>query len=131
MERVREPDDVDMLVSSNMRRLRILRAATQKKLAEKLGISYQQVQKYESGANRLTAGRLVQVAEALRCSTIDLFHGVDTPTHAELESLSRSAMSAAVLFDAIDDRQQKHALLLLLSSLVDESAFLPPNTRPE
>jgi len=61
----RSPTDVDRLVGENVRRLRIRRNLTLTQLAAELGLSHQQLQKYETGANRLSAGMLCSVAETL------------------------------------------------------------------
>lgn len=61
----RQADDVDLHVASRVRALRRAREWSQTALGEKIGITYQQVQKYERGANRLTVGRLVQISRVL------------------------------------------------------------------
>ena len=50
--------EVDRIVGERIRRRRILTGLTQDQLGEALGVSYQQIQKYETGANRVSAGRL-------------------------------------------------------------------------
>lgn len=62
---------------------------SQQDLAEKLAVSFQQVQKYERGANRISFSRLVEIAGALRCRLNDLAEGLD-PDHApgELEHIN-------------------------------------------
>lgn len=131
MQGIKAPTDVDKLVGSNIRRIRILRGLAQKALAEALGVTFQQVQKYENGANRMSAGRLVHLAEVMDCSIIDLFQGVETPKEARFETFSKNAISAAIFFDAIDDEGQRHALLLLLSSLAGRSIALPQPSSAE
>jgi len=69
----RSPTDVDRLVGENVRRLRIQRNLTLAQLAAELGISHQQLQKYETGVNRLSAGTLCSVAGALGVSIEILF----------------------------------------------------------
>lgn len=61
----RSPSDMDRVVGKNVRRLRLERKLTIVELAEVLGISHQQLQKYETGANRLSAGIISGLAEAL------------------------------------------------------------------
>jgi transcriptional regulator with XRE-family HTH domain len=61
----RSPSDVDRLVGENVRKLRTQRNLTLAQLAGELGISHQQLQKYETGMNRLSAGTLCNVAAAL------------------------------------------------------------------
>ena len=69
----RSPKDVDRLVGENIRRLRIQRNLTLAQTAGELGISHQQLQKYETGANRLSAGTLCAVAAVLGVSIEILF----------------------------------------------------------
>nr|QQZ51027.1 helix-turn-helix transcriptional regulator [Phenylobacterium glaciei] len=52
---------------------------SQEALAEQCGVSFQQIQKYENGANRISFSRLVQIARALRCRVVDLMDVLDTP----------------------------------------------------
>ncbi|KCZ94135.1 helix-turn-helix domain-containing protein [Hyphomonas johnsonii] len=61
------------MVGSKIRALRISQNRTLAELGAELGISHQQLQKYETGTNRLSAGMLSLVAEALRVPIADLF----------------------------------------------------------
>ena len=69
----RAPTRVDQLVGGKIRALRIAQNRTLAELGSELGISHQQLQKYETGTNRLSAGMLSTVAEALRVPIADLF----------------------------------------------------------
>lgn len=60
-----EPDPVDMHVGARLRLRRTLMGLSQTELAKSVGLTFQQVQKYESGANRISASRLYHIAEAL------------------------------------------------------------------
>jgi transcriptional regulator with XRE-family HTH domain len=64
----RSMNDVDHQVATNIRRFRLQRNLSQEALAAKLGISFQQLQKYESAKNRITIGRLADICEALETS---------------------------------------------------------------
>ncbi|MDB5440560.1 MAG: helix-turn-helix protein [Caulobacteraceae bacterium] len=70
------PDDVDIAVGATIRLRRKSRGMSQAALAEAVGVSFQQVQKYERGANRASASMLSRLAVALDCSVADLFQGV-------------------------------------------------------
>jgi transcriptional regulator with XRE-family HTH domain len=63
--RVGSMSNVERQVAANIRRLRVERGVSQVKLAAALGISFQQLQKYESAKNRITIGRLVSICETL------------------------------------------------------------------
>ncbi|MBA3069151.1 MAG: helix-turn-helix transcriptional regulator [Hyphomonas sp.] len=90
----RSPKDVDRLVGENVRRLRIQRNQTLSRLASELGISHQQLQKYETGANRLSAGTLFDVAAALGISIELLFRseGAETKKPASVKATAMDAL---------------------------------------
>ncbi|MHA1538966.1 MAG: helix-turn-helix domain-containing protein [Alphaproteobacteria bacterium] len=64
---------VDLHVGKQLKHLRTEKEISRKILAQKLGISYQQVQKYEKGINRIPASRLYQIAQFLQTSMQDFF----------------------------------------------------------
>lgn len=68
--------DIDKQIGVKIRERRILSGLNQKQLAERVGITYQQLNKYERGHNRVSAGRLHQIAEVLGTSISDFFEGV-------------------------------------------------------
>jgi transcriptional regulator with XRE-family HTH domain len=66
------PDPVDLYVGARVRAVRRGRGVTQIKLAASIGLSWQQVQKYEVGQNRVSASVLVHIAEVLEVPPVDL-----------------------------------------------------------
>ncbi len=68
----RQLGDMDRHVGQRVKLARALAGVTQEKLGEAVGITFQQVQKYEKGVNRIGAGRLQQIADALG-TTVDFF----------------------------------------------------------
>jgi transcriptional regulator with XRE-family HTH domain len=73
------PDPMDVALGAAVRIRRRTIGMSQEALAEQCGVSFQQIQKYENGANRISFSRLVQIARALRCRVIDLMDVLDTP----------------------------------------------------
>ena len=73
----RDPDPIDRHVGSRMQLRRTLVRMTQEQLAKAIGVSFQQVQKYERGLNRLSASRLFDVCQALGVSITYFFEDVD------------------------------------------------------
>lgn len=71
----KEPKADDKIVGANVRRFRLARAMSQEKLGDALGLTFQQVQKYEKGTNRIGASRLVQIAGVFKCRAADLLDG--------------------------------------------------------
>lgn len=93
----RAPTDVDRVVGANLRRLRLLRSKTLSELADELGISHQQLQKYETASNRLSAGMLEKVANTLGVSIAELFQ------RSRDEKKPRSADAASGRMNALQE----------------------------
>ncbi len=74
---------VDVHVGQRVRRRRWMVGMTQQQLAEQVGIKFQQIQKYETGMNRVSASRLWDIAEALEVSVSFFFDGIDDAKAAE------------------------------------------------
>lgn len=78
-------DDIDLHVGKRLRRRRRLLGMTQQDLAGHVGVRFQQIQKYECGANRITASRLYDLSRALNVSVQYFFDGIipaDAPANA-------------------------------------------------
>lgn len=77
----KSPDPIDVIVGQNIRRLRNVGGISQDALGKAVGITFQQVQKYERGANRISASRLVKIARVLGVRPADLLPGeTDEPS---------------------------------------------------
>src|SRR5213595_1416279 len=71
----KSPNPIDKHVGSRVRMRRMMLAMSQGKLGDALGITFQQVQKYEKGANRIGAGRMQQIAHVLQVPVGFFFEG--------------------------------------------------------
>ena len=69
------PNPIDKHVGSRVRMRRMMLSMSQEKLGDALGLTFQQVQKYEKGTNRIGASRLQQIANILHVSVAFLFEG--------------------------------------------------------
>jgi transcriptional regulator with XRE-family HTH domain len=74
------PNPVDKYVGSRVRMRRIMLGMSQEKLGEALGLTFQQVQKYEKGTNRVGASRIQQISEILQVPVSFLFEGGPSST---------------------------------------------------
>ena len=72
------PNPVDRYVGSRVRMRRIMLGMSQEKLGEALGLTFQQIQKYEKGTNRVGASRIQQIADILQVPVSFLFDGGST-----------------------------------------------------
>jgi transcriptional regulator with XRE-family HTH domain len=84
----RKSGPLDAMVGARIRMLRVNRGVSQTVLAERIGVTFQQVQKYERGANRVGASRLAQIASVLDVSVGEFFEssragppGLNSPVH--------------------------------------------------
>ena len=75
MMSTKAPNPVDKYVGSRVRMRRIMLGMSQEKLGEALGLTFQQVQKYEKGTNRVGASRIQQISEILQVPVSFLFEG--------------------------------------------------------
>lgn len=93
---------------------------SQSELAEQLGVSFQQVQKYERGANRVAASTLVAAAEALGVS-IGWLVGEEAPREGEQDLLAAFSRPGALeilqAFNAIADLRSRNALLAVAEEM--------------
>src|SRR5690242_21743071 len=87
----RRPNSADIQVGNSIRTHRLIAGMSQKALADCLGVSFQQVQKYEKGVNRVGAGRLPQIAEIFNVPISALFSD-----HAQTSSGRGRASTAPV-----------------------------------
>jgi transcriptional regulator with XRE-family HTH domain len=69
------PNPVDKYVGSRVRMRRIMLGLSQEKLGDALGLTFQQIQKYEKGTNRIGASRLHQIADTLKVPVSFMFEG--------------------------------------------------------
>ncbi len=75
--------EVDKHVGQRIRNRRWLAGMTQQQLAEAVGIKFQQIQKYETGANRVSASRLWDISQALGVAPSFFFDGLDVDADAD------------------------------------------------
>jgi transcriptional regulator with XRE-family HTH domain len=127
----RSPDPTDRHVGSRLRTRRLMLGMSQTALGDVLGVTFQQVQKYESGTNRIGAGRLQRVAETLQVPVTFFFDGaprarsrssrvntamsVDDYVSAFLASADGLALAKA--FMAITDRKTRRCIVRLVEEM--------------
>jgi transcriptional regulator with XRE-family HTH domain len=122
----RTATEVDFYVGQRLRQLRDNRDLSQVELAAALGISFQQLQKYERGANRLSASRLFALARCLGVPVREFFDGLEQVEAAtggdsaddgilELAVRNADALELLKLFDRIEDRAQRRKVIELVA----------------
>jgi transcriptional regulator with XRE-family HTH domain len=122
------PDAVDIQIGKLIRSQRLALAMSQTTLAEKLGLAFQQVQKYEKGINRVGSGRLAKIADALGVEPSYFFSGNGNAGNghsnsggAEILTLigTAGAMKLLRAFAEIKDANARRTVVLLAEALRD------------
>jgi transcriptional regulator with XRE-family HTH domain len=101
---------VDAHVGKRIRHRRWMVGMTQQQLAEKVGIKFQQIQKYETGMNRVSASRLWDIADALGVNIAFFFEGIDDKREAETTGdilADKEALELVRSYYAIPEAQRR------------------------
>ena len=122
----KSPNSIDIHVGSRIRLRRVMLGLSQEKLGDGLGITFQQVQKYEKGTNRVGASRLQHISELLDVPISYFFEGVPdasqdrapvAPSALSQFLNSKEGISLAKAFSAIEDTRVRRRVLELVQSL--------------
>jgi len=119
----KSPQQTDVVVGHNIRFWRLERKMSQTDLANLLGLTFQQIQKYENGANRVGASRLMQIAEALEVPIHSFFEGAG-PETPETESpikfvADQQALRLVRAFADINDAALRRSVVNLVEGIAE------------
>ena len=124
---VKSPDHVDIEVGQRIRIYRKAKGLSQTTLADQLGVTFQQVQKYENGTNRIGAGRLMRIAQVLGVPVTTLL-GVNDTTEIKSSARRKVASSLKLLtlssalrllrsYEIINDRKIRRSIVKLVERI--------------
>jgi len=124
---VKSPDHVDIEVGQRIRIYRKAKGLSQTTLADQLGVTFQQVQKYENGTNRIGAGRLMRIAQVLGVPVTTLL-GVNDTTEIKSSARRKVASSLKLLtlssalrllrsYEIINDGKIRRSIVKLVESI--------------
>ncbi|WP_323780355.1 helix-turn-helix transcriptional regulator [Thalassovita sp.] len=113
---------VDVHVGKKLKNLRVLRGLTQTDVAKGLHISFQQVQKYELGRNRISASKLFEIANILNVPPSYFFDGLDQTADENTPVIDEETARIASVFSKIKDERLKSQI----RSFVDAVAGYVP-----
>lgn len=121
----KSPQQTDVVVGHNVRFWRLERKMSQTDLANALGLTFQQVQKYENGANRVGASRLMQIAEALNIPIHVFFEGAGNE-QTEVESpikfvADQQALRLVRAFADIGDATLRRSVVTLVEGIAESN----------
>jgi len=130
----RLPNPIDLHVGARIRMRRKILGVSQERLADDLGLTFQQVQKYERGANRVSASKLYEIARSLQSSVAYFFEGLADPADATGMAegasdqfvhdflMTGEGLELAALFPRITKQRVRRRILDLVRSMADEDA---------
>ncbi|MDA5093832.1 helix-turn-helix transcriptional regulator [Aliiroseovarius sp. KMU-50] len=113
---------VDAHVGRKVREIRLLRGLTQANVAEQLGLSFQQLQKYETGHNRVSASRMFEIARLLNVEPAYFFEGYDDGAGKTSEHLDERTAKAAKALSSITDEAVRNQIQTMIMELAGRSS---------
>jgi transcriptional regulator with XRE-family HTH domain len=113
----------DVEIGQKIRALRLERGLSQEELGREVGVTFQQIQKYERGANRVSAGRLQRIADALQVAVTFFYRDtVEPPKGPPRETgfgylKSKKALRLMRAFSGIPSSAARNAMVVLAEAL--------------
>ena len=108
---------VDTIIGMKIHELRISMGLSRQQLASKLGVTHQQLQKYEKGTNRISAGRLAAIAQALKKSVAYFFEDIEGDGDLLPTQHQRMCIEVSRNFLRIRNPMHQNAINLLVRTL--------------
>ncbi len=103
-------NDTDRFVGNRIRERRVMLGLSQQQMADLIGVTYQQAHKYERGINRISAGRLFEIAQVLGVPVGYFFEGLENQRSPDLTARQRMCLELARNFTAIQNEKHQEAL---------------------
>lgn len=109
---------VDTHVGKRIKEIRTIRGLTQSNVADHLGISFQQLQKYETGANRVSASRMFELSKLLNITPSFFFEGLDGQNYDSMPPMDMETARIASALSRIKNKKLKNRINTLISEIV-------------
>jgi transcriptional regulator with XRE-family HTH domain len=106
---------IDEIVGANCKMLRLKADMSQAELADHLGVTFQQVQKYESGSNRVAASTLHNMSKILDCEVIEFFEGLSTKTRPH--RFSKDQLAMLKIYESLSSKEIRRHVKSLMKAL--------------
>jgi transcriptional regulator with XRE-family HTH domain len=116
-KRARSTGAIDDYVGARVRERRIMLGLTQQQLAEMIGVTYQQAHKYERGINRVSAGRLYEIARVLNAPITYFYEGLAEEAPRPVAPRQRMLLEIARNFTEIQNEKHQEAISQLARAL--------------
>ncbi len=118
---------IDHHVGRRVRERRVMLGLSQQRLARMIGVTYQQAHKYESGLNRISGGRLYEIARVMNVPVGWFFDGLDAePVEPEMAPSQRLCLELVRNFGAIPNERLQVALVHMIRILAEPKEVTAP-----
>jgi transcriptional regulator with XRE-family HTH domain len=134
----RKTSAVDVHVGHRVRAARLARGVSQEKLADAVGVTFQQIQKYEKGVNRIGTGRLHAIAGHLGLPVTYFFDGIEkNPSRTSVSGMNaitealgtREGVRIAAALSRIQSPQMRRRIADLLEAIIEDESKEPRSLR--
>ena len=132
--KVEHIEQIDRYIGAKIQELRLAHGMSRQELGDRIEVTHQQLQKYEMGINRVSAGRLALIAKYLNTTVGTFYDGLDTPLNAVIENVDlnqnqRMCIEVSRNFMRIKNPEHKDAInslvrILAKSELAEANAAL-------
>ena len=122
-----KPDDIDKRAGKNLRLYRMMAGLSQETLAGAVDVTFQQIQKYELGSNRMSASRILSFAKLLNVEVSDFYNGLEEGLNKETNlldkfySLDQESIDFISLYTQITDKKKRQLLLNVLKNIQEKN----------
>nr|WP_280528909.1 helix-turn-helix transcriptional regulator [Aureimonas jatrophae] len=112
-----ERDPIDVHVGNRLRIIRTARRLSLEELGRRIGVTYQQIQKYETGANRVSASTLYRISQVFETTPTFFFEGLEDNRAEEEPAAAREALQSSIALGRIEDQEVRRRLRMLIEAL--------------
>lgn len=104
---MRSATDIDKKVGENLLKFRLFRGMTQETLADAVGVTFQQIQKYEKGRNRVSVSRLWRLSHELGIPVAEFYDGIDGAPGSDALKLTPEQLALIKKYDMLREPQKR------------------------
>ena len=116
-------EEIDKFIGNKIYSLRLAKGLSRQQLSKVIGVTHQQLQKYEKGNNRISVGRLVLIAKALDKNISYFYEGLETGNNeTTVTQHQRMCIEVSRNFMKIENTEHQNAVNTLIKSLIKDKA---------
>src|SRR5574343_2039695 len=116
-------EEIDKLIGNKIYSLRLAKGLSRQQLSKVIGVTHQQLQKYEKGNNRISVGRLVLISKALDKNISYFYEGLETGNNeTTVTQHQRMCIEVSRHFMKIENTEHQNAVNTLIKSLIKDKA---------